>query len=69
MFPFLIWENSDLGSDWTDMDGFVLGEQVVKKMARKKIREYDSKRLLKEHFKRLSGYELGIKSAQVSTNF
>ncbi|XP_048233328.1 ATP-citrate synthase alpha chain protein 1 isoform X1 [Ricinus communis] len=40
-------------------------------MARKKIREYDSKRLLKEHFKRLSGYELPIKSAQVteSTDF
>ncbi|KAI5679221.1 hypothetical protein M9H77_10171 [Catharanthus roseus] len=35
-------------------------------MARKKIREYDSKRLLKEHFKRLSGYELGIKSAQIT---
>ncbi|CAI0434689.1 unnamed protein product, partial [Linum tenue] len=34
-------------------------------MARKKIREYDSKRLLKEHFKRLSGYDLPIKSAQV----
>ncbi|KAL0336131.1 UNVERIFIED_CONTAM: ATP-citrate synthase alpha chain protein 1 [Sesamum radiatum] len=40
-------------------------------MARKKIREYDSKRLLKEHFKRLSGSELEIKSAQVteSTDF
>ncbi|KAK7846860.1 atp-citrate synthase alpha chain protein 1 [Quercus suber] len=40
-------------------------------MARKKIREYDSKRLLKEHFKRLSGRELPIKSAQVteSTDF
>ncbi|XP_057458507.1 ATP-citrate synthase alpha chain protein 2-like [Lotus japonicus] len=40
-------------------------------MARKKIREYDSKRLLKEHFKRLSGQELPIKSAQVteSTDF
>ncbi|KAL3654035.1 ATP-citrate synthase alpha chain protein 1 [Castilleja foliolosa] len=40
-------------------------------MARKKIREYDSKRLLKEHFKRISGSELEIKSAQVteSTNF
>lgn len=35
-------------------------------MARKKIREYDSKRLLKEHYKRLSGAELAIKSAQVS---
>ncbi|KAH1237359.1 ATP-citrate synthase alpha chain protein 1 [Glycine soja] len=40
-------------------------------MARKKIREYDSKRLLKEHFKRLSGQDLPIKSAQVteSTDF
>lgn len=38
-------------------------------MARKKIREYDSKRLLKEHFKRLSGCELPIKSAQVCINF
>ncbi|KAK1567791.1 hypothetical protein Q3G72_016665 [Acer saccharum] len=40
-------------------------------MARKKIREYDSKRLLKEHFKRLCGRELPIKSAQVteSTDF
>lgn len=34
-------------------------------MARKKIREYDSKRLVKEHFKRISGTELAIKSAQV----
>ncbi|KAK2367723.1 ATP-citrate synthase alpha chain protein 1 [Trifolium repens] len=34
-------------------------------MARKKIREYDSKRLLKEHFKRISGQELPIKSAQI----
>ncbi|KAK4263171.1 hypothetical protein QN277_028626 [Acacia crassicarpa] len=40
-------------------------------MARKKIREYDSKRLLKEHFKRLSGRDLPLKSAQVteSTDF
>ncbi|XP_027341222.1 ATP-citrate synthase alpha chain protein 1-like [Abrus precatorius] len=40
-------------------------------MARKKIREYDSKRLLKEHFKRFSGQDLPIKSAQVTetTNF
>ncbi|KAI9111706.1 hypothetical protein K1719_017396 [Acacia pycnantha] len=40
-------------------------------MARKKIREYDSKRLLKEHYKRLCGKELPIKSAQVteSTDF
>ncbi|KAG5520885.1 hypothetical protein RHGRI_033449 [Rhododendron griersonianum] len=35
-------------------------------MARKKIREYDSKRLLKEHYKRLAGKELGIKSAQIT---
>ncbi|KAM7251785.1 hypothetical protein ACFE04_023668 [Oxalis oulophora] len=40
-------------------------------MARKKIREYDSKRLLKQHFKSIAGYELPIKSAQVtdSTDF
>ncbi|KAL9390300.1 hypothetical protein Peur_018905 [Populus x canadensis] len=40
-------------------------------MARKKIREYDSKRLLREHFKRFSGRDLPIKSAQVreSTDF
>ncbi|OIV93067.1 hypothetical protein TanjilG_20729 [Lupinus angustifolius] len=40
-------------------------------MARKKIREYDSKRLVKEHYKRLSGNDLPIKSAQVteSTDF
>ncbi|KAK4485755.1 hypothetical protein RD792_008401 [Penstemon davidsonii] len=40
-------------------------------MARKKIREYDSKSLLKEHFKRISGSDLEIKSAQVteSTDF
>ncbi|KAJ6689057.1 hypothetical protein OIU85_005466 [Salix viminalis] len=40
-------------------------------MARKKIREYDSKKLLKEHFKRFSGSDLPIKSAQVteSTDF
>ncbi|CAN6548923.1 unnamed protein product [Malus baccata var. baccata] len=35
-------------------------------MARKKIREYDSKRLLKEHFKRLAGRELPLKSAQIT---
>ncbi|MCO5610543.1 hypothetical protein L7F22_064782 [Adiantum nelumboides] len=40
-------------------------------MARKKIREYDSKRILKEHLKRLAGIPLDIKSAQVtqSTDF
>ncbi|KAL2903307.1 ATP-citrate synthase alpha chain protein 1 [Bienertia sinuspersici] len=35
-------------------------------MARKKIREYDSKRLVKEHFKRISGSELPIRSAQIT---
>jgi hypothetical protein len=34
-------------------------------MARKKIREYDSKRLLKDHLKRLAGVHLQILSAQV----
>ena len=38
-------------------------------MARKKIREYDSKRLLKEHLKRLTGIDLQICSAQVSALF
>ena len=38
-------------------------------MARKKIREYDSKRLLKEHLKRLVGIDLQICSAQVSALF
>ncbi|XP_070671769.1 ATP-citrate synthase alpha chain protein 2 isoform X2 [Malus domestica] len=40
-------------------------------MARKKIREYDSKRLLKQHLKRLAGIDLQINSAQVteSTDF
>ena len=37
----------------------------IVEMARKKIREYDSKRLLKEHLKRLSGIDLQICSAQV----
>jgi len=37
-------------------------------MARKKIREYDSKRLLKEHLKRLAGIEIDIKSAQVTNS-
>lgn len=35
-------------------------------MARKKIREYDSKRLLKEHMKRLAGIDLPMNAAQVS---
>nr|GMC67079.1 ATP-citrate synthase alpha chain protein 2 [Ipomoea batatas]GMC67080.1 ATP-citrate synthase alpha chain protein 2 [Ipomoea batatas]GMD81090.1 ATP-citrate synthase alpha chain protein 2 [Ipomoea batatas] len=40
-------------------------------MARKKIREYDSKRLLKDHLKHLYGIDLQICSAQVteSTDF
>jgi ATP citrate (pro-S)-lyase len=40
-------------------------------MARKKIREYDSKRLLKQHLKRLANIHLQINSAQVteSTDF
>jgi ATP citrate (pro-S)-lyase len=40
-------------------------------MARKKIREYDSKRLLKAHIARLAGLELPISVAQVkeATNF
>ncbi|KNA08857.1 hypothetical protein SOVF_158940 [Spinacia oleracea] len=40
-------------------------------MARKKIREYDSKRLLKQHLKRIASIELPICSAQVtgSTDF
>ncbi|RZC22051.1 ATP-citrate synthase alpha chain protein 2 isoform X3 [Glycine soja] len=40
-------------------------------MARKKIREYHSKRLLKEHLKRLASIDLQILSAQVteSTDF
>ncbi|KAK0593089.1 hypothetical protein LWI29_030611 [Acer saccharum] len=35
-------------------------------MARKKIREYDSKRLLKQHLKRLADIDLQICSAQVT---
>ncbi|KAL9271679.1 ATP-citrate synthase alpha chain protein 1-like protein [Drosera capensis] len=35
-------------------------------MARKKIREYDSKSLLKEHFKRFSRTELALRSAQIT---
>lgn len=34
-------------------------------MARKKIREYDSKRLLKQHIKALAGLDLPLKAAQV----
>jgi ATP citrate (pro-S)-lyase len=34
-------------------------------MARKKIREYDSKRILKEHLQKLAQISLAIKSAQV----
>ncbi|CAI5458737.1 unnamed protein product [Closterium sp. Yama58-4] len=36
-------------------------------MARKKIREYDSKRLLKEHLKRLAGIDLTINSVQITS--
>ncbi|XP_039126223.1 LOW QUALITY PROTEIN: ATP-citrate synthase alpha chain protein 1-like [Dioscorea cayenensis subsp. rotundata] len=35
-------------------------------MARKKIREYDSKRLLKQHLKRISGIHIDTKSAQIT---
>ncbi|KAI9193771.1 hypothetical protein LWI28_000088 [Acer negundo] len=35
-------------------------------MVRKKIREYDSKRLLKEHLQKLAGIHLPITSAQVT---
>ncbi|XP_078445177.1 ATP-citrate synthase alpha chain protein 2 [Wolffia australiana] len=35
-------------------------------MARKKIREYDSKRLLRENLKRLAGIDLQIRSVQVT---
>ncbi|CAL9072495.1 unnamed protein product [Musa textilis] len=38
-------------------------------MARKKIREYDSKRLLKQHLKRLAAIDLQLYSAQVSSSF
>jgi ATP citrate (pro-S)-lyase len=41
---------------------------VPSKMARKKIREYDSKRILKEHIKRIADISLGMKSAQVTEN-
>jgi hypothetical protein len=34
-------------------------------MARKKIREFDSKRLLKEHMKRLANVDLPLNAAQV----
>jgi hypothetical protein len=37
-------------------------------MARKKIREYDSKRLLKAHIARLAGLQLPIAVAQVKEN-
>lgn len=40
-------------------------------MARKKVREYDSKRLLKAHIARLAGLDLPINVAQVkaASNF
>ena len=37
-------------------------------MARKKIREYDSKRLLKAHIARLLGVQLPLNVAQVRTD-
>lgn len=37
-------------------------------MARKKIREYDSKRLLKTHIARMAGLQLPINVAQVKEN-
>ena len=37
-------------------------------MARKKIREYDSKRLLKAHIARVAGLQLPIAVAQVKEN-
>ena len=41
---------------------------ISNKMARKKIREYDSKRLFKAHFKRLTGIDLPINVAQIKEN-
>jgi len=38
----------------------------VATMARKKIREYDSKRLLKEHLNRLANIDLQIHSVEVT---
>ena len=38
-------------------------------MARKKIREYNAKALLKEHLKRLRGLELPIEAVQVRSPF
>lgn len=37
-------------------------------MARKKIREYDSKRLIKAHIQRIAGLQLPINVAQVKEN-
>jgi ATP citrate (pro-S)-lyase len=37
-------------------------------MARKKIREYKSKRIFKEHLKRLAGIDVDIKAAQVTSS-
>ncbi|XP_048594219.1 ATP-citrate synthase alpha chain protein 1 isoform X3 [Brassica napus] len=56
------WPNSN-----TKSEKFIPEDRVSpRKMARKKIREYDSKRLVKEHFKRLSGNELPIRSVQIN---
>jgi len=43
------------------------GSSSHSRMARKKIREFDSKRILKEHLKRLAGISVDIKSAQVES--
>lgn len=37
------------------------------RMARKKIREHDAKRLLKQHFQRLAGVQLPIQCVQVTS--
>lgn len=37
-------------------------------MARKKIREYDSKRILKEHLKKIAGIEVPLNSAKVTAD-
>ena len=49
----------------------LFANKVVSDMARKKIREYDSKRLLKSHILRLLGLKLPLNVAQVrqDTNF
>ncbi|KAA3466485.1 ATP-citrate synthase alpha chain protein 1-like [Gossypium australe] len=66
------WESLEKNHD-LNYKGFS-SELVADKRTRKarnKIREYDSKRLLKQHFKRFFAYDLPTKSAQVmeSTDF